>query len=347
MIRPKIPLVQSGQRLTSDLVNSMIHRTEYAADLLRQYRLTAGTEMYVEPHYDGTRVSYLQPVGGGQILPPITTKAKIIICGTSIKTIGNINREIPFLFDYSTNTFTDLNIQENSFGAGAYGINKNYVTGFFYPDNSFFPKGFIFNTDTQITTTVNQGGQEEFNTLLYKNNGVVAVGYSDAPDNIDAAIIYSISSGGISKKFITGYEHTDISQNIICGTAIISGQFRGYTFSVETNEVISTFNYPGAQNSTAYGIYSNLIVGWYQNFGQQARGYLYDGANFLSYLHPDSQSFTRFFGVAGNYVVGSFDDASDGIQKGLLYNIETGEWEKFIHPSGRSTRFYGIDKSYF
>lgn len=73
MIRPKIPLVQNGQRLTSDLINSMIHRTEYAADLLRQYRLTAGTEMYVEPHYDGTRVSYFYPVGGGTtIVQPIS-----------------------------------------------------------------------------------------------------------------------------------------------------------------------------------------------------------------------------------------------------------------------------------
>jgi hypothetical protein len=40
----------------------MIKRTEYAADLLQQYKLIAGNQMYIEPHYDGTRVSYLQPV---------------------------------------------------------------------------------------------------------------------------------------------------------------------------------------------------------------------------------------------------------------------------------------------
>jgi hypothetical protein len=57
--------VASGATLTTELVNGMINRTEYAADLLRQYKLTAGTDMYVEPHYDGTRVSYLQPVAGG------------------------------------------------------------------------------------------------------------------------------------------------------------------------------------------------------------------------------------------------------------------------------------------
>jgi hypothetical protein len=57
--------VASGTKLTTDLVNGIINRTEYAADLLRQYKLTAGNEMYVEPHYDGTRVSYFYPVGGG------------------------------------------------------------------------------------------------------------------------------------------------------------------------------------------------------------------------------------------------------------------------------------------
>ena len=65
MIAPKIPLVQDGQILSTNLVNSMIGRIEYAADLLRQYKLVAGDEMYVEPHFDGTRVSYNQPVAGG------------------------------------------------------------------------------------------------------------------------------------------------------------------------------------------------------------------------------------------------------------------------------------------
>ena len=65
MIAPKVSLVRDGQILSTNLVNSMIGRIEYAADLLRQYKLVAGDEMYVEPHFDGTRVSYNQPVAGG------------------------------------------------------------------------------------------------------------------------------------------------------------------------------------------------------------------------------------------------------------------------------------------
>jgi hypothetical protein len=74
--------VATGTRLTTDLVNDIINRTEYAADLLRQYKLIAGTEMYIEPHYDGTRVSYFSPVGGGNnpVVPPrpLNVKYRII-----------------------------------------------------------------------------------------------------------------------------------------------------------------------------------------------------------------------------------------------------------------------------
>jgi hypothetical protein len=62
MIYPRLNRVRNGQRLSVELVNGLIKRTEYAADLLRQYKLIAGNQMYIEPHYDGTRVSYLQPL---------------------------------------------------------------------------------------------------------------------------------------------------------------------------------------------------------------------------------------------------------------------------------------------
>jgi len=65
VIAPKVPKVQDGQILSADLINSMISRIEYAADLLRQYRIIAGPEMFAESGVGGTRVSYFQPVAGG------------------------------------------------------------------------------------------------------------------------------------------------------------------------------------------------------------------------------------------------------------------------------------------
>jgi hypothetical protein len=65
VIAPKVSNVKDGQILSAELVNSMISRIEYAADLLRQYRIIAGPEMFAESGVGGTRVSYFQPVAGG------------------------------------------------------------------------------------------------------------------------------------------------------------------------------------------------------------------------------------------------------------------------------------------
>jgi hypothetical protein len=65
MIREKLSLVSNGDRLTTDLINKIINRIEYAASLLAQYKVVAGSEVYVEPHFDGTRISFDRPVGGG------------------------------------------------------------------------------------------------------------------------------------------------------------------------------------------------------------------------------------------------------------------------------------------
>ena len=69
MIRPRVGKANDVQIMSIELVNGIIARTEYAADLLRQYKLVAGNGMYVEPHYDGTRISYAQPVKGGATKP--------------------------------------------------------------------------------------------------------------------------------------------------------------------------------------------------------------------------------------------------------------------------------------
>ena len=90
MISPRLPKVVSGTRLTTDLLNSMIKRTEYAADLLQQYKLIAGNQMYIEPHYDGTRVSYLQPVGGGVTPTQPLTKTYSIPWNTRDDLLGQL-----------------------------------------------------------------------------------------------------------------------------------------------------------------------------------------------------------------------------------------------------------------
>ena len=334
MIYPRLNRVRNGQRLSVQLVNGLIKRTEYAGDLLRQGKCLAGTDISVAQRYDGTTIS-----GGGE--------SRILICGARFASTAPFTR-VPFIYDYSNNLYTDLQNIPKAMNDGiyAFGIHSGVMSGHFFEPLKGFGRGFVYSNNA--FTIINEGGELEFNTLLYKNNGSLAVGYSDAPLNIDAAIIYSISTGTFSKKLLVDYQHTDIFENIICGRANISGSFRGYTFDVQTNEIVSTFNYPAAQTTTAYGIYQNTIVGWYQNFSQQARGYLYDGVNFSSHIHPDSVGSTRFYGIAGDFVVGSFvDGLAGGLRRGLIYNKKSETYERLSHPSGQNTEFFGIDKSFF
>ena len=117
MISPRLSKVVGGTRLTTDLINSMIKRTEYAADLLQQYKLIAGNQMYIEPHYDGTRVSYLQPVGGGTTpTQPISPAYRVV----GYATVGGLSRG--FLYDGST--FTDI-IYPGATSTLVFGIDRN------------------------------------------------------------------------------------------------------------------------------------------------------------------------------------------------------------------------------
>jgi len=57
MIYPRLDKVRNGQKMSVELVNGLIKRTEYAADLLRQYKPLAGTDISVAQRYDGTTIS--------------------------------------------------------------------------------------------------------------------------------------------------------------------------------------------------------------------------------------------------------------------------------------------------
>ena len=134
MISPRLSKVFGGTRLTTDLINSMIKRTEYAADLLQQYKLIAGNQMYIEPHYDGTRVSYLQPVGGGAT-PRQDLNTYYI--GDNEGTDENpfTSDDVLRIFSDSTK-FIDLDVTRY------YAVSGTSVDLYFYPQCVFSPGAF-------------------------------------------------------------------------------------------------------------------------------------------------------------------------------------------------------------
>lgn len=75
---PRIREVKNGQILSTNLVNNIIKRTEYAADLLGQHKLITGENISLKQLFDGTRINatikaqkiiFVLPPSG--LVPPI------------------------------------------------------------------------------------------------------------------------------------------------------------------------------------------------------------------------------------------------------------------------------------
>ena len=126
MIYPRLNRVRNGQRLSVELVNGLIKRTEYAADLLRQYKCVAGTDISVIQEYDGTTIS-----GEGA--------AKFNIVGRA--TVGGIFRG----FLYNGSTFTDI-IYPGATGTQAFGIDGSNIVG--EATVGAISRGFLYNGST-------------------------------------------------------------------------------------------------------------------------------------------------------------------------------------------------------
>lgn len=288
MIRPRLPRVASGTRLTTNLVNNIINRTEYAADLLRQYKLVAGTEMYVEPHYDGTRVSYLQPVAGGAtqtkpievkkfriirssgfIYEPIATESFIEVPG---KIAGDFFTGISgsIYFGYVGPGFlskglviNNLDRKEILFGdyTRFYGGDNNFAVGEYFdlsdPTNSVY--GVKCNIDGSSFEKIEYPNIVPFGTYARQ-----AMFLSDIDNgNIIGEVVLRNTVG---QAFVKRFLRT-ASSNYIDLPALpykIYGNYitltGGYLYNISTGQANQIF-YNG-QNVELLGIYKNFVNGY-------------------------------------------------------------------------------------
>ena len=87
MIYPRLNRVRNGQRLSVELVNGLIKRTEYAGDLLRQGKCLAGTDVAVAQGYNGAVINStisalqraLQRKYFGYIFPSVPSENDILL----------------------------------------------------------------------------------------------------------------------------------------------------------------------------------------------------------------------------------------------------------------------------
>jgi hypothetical protein len=175
MITPKIPLLKDGQILSVDVVNSIIKRTEYAGDLLKQYKLIAGNEMYVEPHYDGTRVSYLQPVGGGGTPEEAQGDSTPGVMASGLILSAYIGGPYAYYDEVS-----GIGVSTKLFSPGVYSANTDFKPAFDGSfDSVYVGSGFnltITSSSGQLLLSAN--GAKIVNNVFFINTTRVPIGTS-------------------------------------------------------------------------------------------------------------------------------------------------------------------------
>lgn len=326
MIRPRLPRVASGTRLTTNLVNGIINRTEYAADLLRQYKLVAGTEMYVEPHYDGTRVSYLQPVGGGATPRPVQPSFQYKVVGIYD---DNQNKRRGFLYDGTT--FKDIFVPDSfapfTSEVFATGISGSRIVG--YSTTSFgTPKPFIFDG------------------INYSQISIPGINPRSAYGIDGENIVGDYLQGGQTRGFLyDGSNFTDvfvpgsvyttanaIDDSIIAGTAIISNQYYGFLFDGSTYQ---TFQYP-SRATFVRGISGSSTLGIALGTGVLPPVYfIYDGSSFTNIDIPRQGN---PWNIKNQNFVGRLEDGG-----GEAFFYDGSILKTFSFPGSISTTAFDLD----
>jgi len=288
MISPRLSKVVSGTRLTTDLLNSMIKRTEYAADLLQQYKLVAGNQMYIEPHSDGTRVSYLQPVGGGTVpLQPIAASIKYRLSGSSFL---NSQKQV---FSYDGNNFKRFSIPNaNNNEQIGLDIEKEKVCGYFFnalaTPTRFDP--FLLDTNTGI---FDYPRPQPFKPLPV-----------DVPDDFDCFF------HGISNDVVVGLS-TDWFYGFV-GTIYQNGSLLRIQYPLSPEQEPST--YSESNNTIFFGVYENTVVGSLGGLTGSQRGLIYNLAtnSYQVVNPPPGRPGLEFFGVYEDIICGKFTGSSNG-----------------------------------
>jgi hypothetical protein len=323
MIAPKIPLVQDGQILSVGLVNSLIGRTEYAADLLRQYKLIAGDNISIERQFDGTRIN-----------AELVEAAKFRIVGSA--TVAGVGRA----FVYDGLTFTDIFVP-GSAGAVANDIDGSNIVGFAdFASGTPYRRGFLYNGST-FTDIVFPGisWNGPFIRGTMRAQGIdgsnITGTYQDNSFKVRGFLYNGSTYTNIIADPLAVFNQTTVEK--ISGSNIVGTNFSTSPPSmfIYDGATFTYFSYPGAVNMQAVGIDGSNIVG--SAFVTEWIGFLYDGTTFTDIIYPGA---TRTFasGIYGSNIVGTA--VVGGVNRGFLYDGST--FTDIIYPGASSTGASGI-----
>ena len=222
MIYHRLNRVRNGQRLSVELVNGLIKRTEYAADLLIQYKPLAGTDISVAQRYDGTTIS-----GGVVAIGPYR------LSGTSF-----LNSQNQVLV-YDGNNFERFSIPDsNNNEQIGLDIEKEKVCGYFL--------NALINSATRFDPFL-----LDINTGIFDYSRPQPFKPFPVPDEYDCFF------HGISNNIVVGlYEDWFYGG---CGIIYQNGSLLKTIYPLPPGQEPASYS---ASNETEFfGIYENTIVG--------------------------------------------------------------------------------------
>lgn len=316
---PRIPEVQNGQMLSANILNHIIRRTEYAADLLGQYKLINGDNISIERQFDGTRIN-----------AELVEAAKFRIVGSA--TVAGVGRG----FVYDGLTFTDIFVP-GSAGTSANDIDGSNIVGSAdFASGTPFRRGFLYNGST-FTDIVFPG-------ISWDGPFIRGTMRAQGIDGSNITGTYQDNSFNVRGFLYNGSTYTNItaSPNLTSLEKISGSNIVGTNYGISPpgmfiydGATFTYFNYPGASNNQALGIDGSNIVG-FANDGV-IKGFLYDGTTFTDIIYPGATE-TFAAGIKGSNIVGTA--VVGGVNRGFLYDGST--FTDIIYPGASSTGASGI-----
>ena len=342
-IVPPIRPIRDGKILDTNLINHMIQRTEYGAELLSRYKMVAGTNMFVEQAGNGLGISYLTALAGGAGNPVSSGSAGTGGGGAGTGTggagtgSGGSGTPQPVTPPYRI-------VGEYLVGGGSKGFIYN-GTAFSLPELPGFAD--VDGSNIVSTTTINGVrlgliyDGSTFSTFSVPN--LQSVGGIDGSNIVGTRIIEGTTGGFLynGSGFIDIFDSNNLATfpSKISGSNIVGfvippgGGAKGFVYNGSS---FTTFMVPGSSFTFADGIDGSNIVGRTLINGIRL-GYLYDGSNFTTFSVPGS-TVTEAYGIYGSNIVGVYYSPA-GI-RGFLYNGST--FTDIFVPNGTRTYPYGI-----
>ena len=345
-IVPPIRPIRDGKILDVNLINQIIQRTEYGADLLSRYKMVAGSNMFVEQAANGLGVSYLTALAGGAgtgsggagtgsggagtgtggagtgkggagTPQPVAFPYRIV----GIYVVSGVTRG----FVYNGLTFTDI-FFPSSTGTRPTGIDGSNIVGSYVLNDQ--QRSFIY--DGSKYTDISVGTAFSFAWNI-KGSGISG-SYQIVPSYFYRGYFYNGSTytdiviPDYPFTFVYGFDGSNFVGRYGSGLGFL---YNGSTFT--------TLMVPNSYQTVCYGIYGSKIVGTYTRNGTD-NAFSYDGSTFTDIIFPGSTRTISAYGINAFNIVGSH--LLNGLVRGYIYDGST--FTDIFVPGSTSTEAIGI-----